>query len=82
LPNAGAEAEAPADAAIADARPVLVIMPPVCNWEARGAVRQGRLPRHLREDRLRRIEDGRDALRQERDVQRARVEDLEEETNR
>jgi hypothetical protein len=39
------------------------------------------MPRHLREDRFRRIEDDRDALRQEREGLTVKVEDLVAETN-
>jgi hypothetical protein len=79
--NAGAEAEAPGDGAMADARPSFVFVPPVCTWEERGAVRRGPIPRQVREDRLRRVENGRAALRQERDRLRVNVQDLVAETN-
>jgi hypothetical protein len=77
--NACTEAEAPA---MADARPVVVFVPPVCTCEVRGAVRRGPIPRQVREDRLRRIENDRAALRQERDRLRVKVEDLVAGTNR
>jgi hypothetical protein len=80
--NTGAEEEAPADGAVVDTRAVMVFVPPVRTCEVRGAVRPGPMPRQVRGDRLRRIENDRDALRQERDGLRVKVEDLVAETNR
>jgi hypothetical protein len=54
----------------------MVIVPPLCTCEVRGAVRRDPLPRQLREDALRRIANRRNALRLERDVLRAKVENL------
>jgi hypothetical protein len=73
---------APAEGVIADAWAVTVFVPPVCTCEVRGAVRRGPIPRQVREDRLRRIENDRAELRQERDRLRVNVEGLVAETNR
>jgi hypothetical protein len=62
--------------AIAAARPIMVSMASVCTYEVRSAVGRDPMPRQLREGRSRGMEDGRDALRQERDGLRAKVEDL------
>jgi hypothetical protein len=60
----------------------MVFVPPGCTCGVRGAVRRGPIPRQVREDRLRRIENDSAALRQERDRLRMNVEDLVAETNR
>jgi hypothetical protein len=53
-----------------------------CVCEVSGtAGRRDPLPRHLREDRLKRIEKGRDTLGQEQDILLAHVEALVAETN-
>jgi hypothetical protein len=81
FPDAGA-VEDPADGVMAEERPVMVNVPPVCTCEVRGAVRRDPRPRQLREGRRRRIANGRRALRRGRDVLRAKVEDLVTETSR
>jgi hypothetical protein len=75
FPNAGAETEDAADGVMAEEWPAMVNVPPVRTCEVRGAPYRDPLPRKLREDGMRRIENDRVAQRQERDVLRARVED-------